>query len=54
MNSDLCTPETYRPMNDPNYMDECKLFRAKSKSFGGDGRGPGTIRLTKSRSRLVL
>lgn len=53
-NSDMCSPNAYRPMNDPEYMDECKQFRAKSKSWGGDARGPGTVRMTKSRSRLVL
>ncbi|KAL7051627.1 hypothetical protein ACKWTF_004538 [Chironomus riparius] len=51
-NSDLCDPESYRPMLDNNYSNEYKHFRAKSKSWTGDGRSSN--RLSKSRSRLVL
>jgi M-phase inducer phosphatase len=53
-NSDLCEPHAYRQMLDSNFSNEYKHFRAKSKSWGGDARAPGTVRLTKSRSRLVL
>jgi M-phase inducer phosphatase len=51
-NSDLCDPQSYRPMLDTNYSNEYKHFRAKSKSWTGDGRSSN--RLSKSRSRLVL
>lgn len=54
-NSDMCVPNAYRQMLDSNFSNEYKLFRAKSKSWaGGDSRAPGTNRLVKSRSRLVL
>ncbi|XP_070499387.1 M-phase inducer phosphatase-like [Chironomus tepperi] len=51
-NSDLCEPHLYRPMLDTSYSNEYKHFRAKSKSWTGDGRSSN--RLSKSRSRLVL
>lgn len=51
-NSDLCEPQSYRPMLDTSYSNEYKHFRAKSKSWTGDGRSSN--RLSKSRSRLVL
>lgn len=52
-NSSLCQPELYRPMLEPQYNEEYKVFRAKSKSWTGDVRASAS-RLTKSRSRLVL
>lgn len=51
-NSDLCEPHSYRTMLDGNYSNEYKHFRAKSKSWTGDGRS--SSRLSKSRSRLLL
>lgn len=51
-NSDLCEPHSYRTMLDGNYSNEYKHFRAKSKSWTGDGRSSN--RLSKTRSRLVL
>ncbi|CAO1424658.1 unnamed protein product [Diamesa hyperborea] len=53
-NSTLCQPELYRPMLEPQYNEEYKVFRAKSKSWTGDVRASASNRLTKSRSRLVL
>uniref|UniRef100_A0A182VQL5 protein-tyrosine-phosphatase n=1 Tax=Anopheles minimus TaxID=112268 RepID=A0A182VQL5_9DIPT len=64
--ADLCDPIAYRPMLDPEYGDAYRHFRAKSRSWNGDGTGTvkasatagplagGPNRLTKSRSRLVL
>jgi len=51
-NSDLCDPHSYRPMLDTSFSNEYKHFRAKSKSWTGDGRS--STRLSKSRSRLIL
>uniref|UniRef100_A0A182NL68 protein-tyrosine-phosphatase n=1 Tax=Anopheles dirus TaxID=7168 RepID=A0A182NL68_9DIPT len=68
--AELCDPIAYRPMLDPDYGDAYRHFRAKSRSWNGDGTGTvkasdkstggslpgggGPSRLTKSRSRLVL
>uniref|UniRef100_A0A182J052 protein-tyrosine-phosphatase n=1 Tax=Anopheles atroparvus TaxID=41427 RepID=A0A182J052_ANOAO len=65
--ADLCDPIAYRPMLDPEYGDAYRHFRAKSRSWNGDGTGtvkasaaaPSSSfttgnRLTKSRSRLML
>lgn len=49
-----CTPHAYRPMLEPSYNEEYRHFRAKSKSWNGDGLGGVTQRLKKSRSRLVV
>lgn len=49
-----CTPHAYRPMLEPSYNEEYRHFRAKSKSWNGDGLGGATQRLKKSRSRLML
>ncbi|XP_017144087.1 M-phase inducer phosphatase [Drosophila miranda] len=49
-----CEPHTYRPMLDPAYNEAYRHFRAKSKSWNGDGLGGATGRLKKSRSRLML
>lgn len=51
-NSELCEPREYRPMVDPQYSDDYKHFRAKTKTWNGDVRS--TAKLTKSRSRLML
>uniref|UniRef100_A0A1B0CRA2 protein-tyrosine-phosphatase n=1 Tax=Lutzomyia longipalpis TaxID=7200 RepID=A0A1B0CRA2_LUTLO len=51
---DLCEPRSYRQMLDPGYCEEYKNFRAKSKSWTGDGKVTSTNRLMKSRSRLML
>uniref|UniRef100_A0A182Q7L1 protein-tyrosine-phosphatase n=1 Tax=Anopheles farauti TaxID=69004 RepID=A0A182Q7L1_9DIPT len=67
--AELCDPIAYRPMLDPDFGDAYRHFRAKSRSWNGDGTGTvkasdksgggplpggGPSRLTKSRSRLVL
>ncbi|XP_053668805.1 uncharacterized protein LOC128719207 [Anopheles marshallii] len=64
--ADLCDPIAYRPMLDPEFGEAYRHFRAKSRSWNGDGTGTvkasatagplagGPNRLTKSRSRLVL
>ncbi|XP_013097480.2 M-phase inducer phosphatase isoform X2 [Stomoxys calcitrans] len=52
---DLCEPHAYRPMLEPSFNEEYRHFRAKSKSWNGDGLGGGTTqRMKKSRSRLML
>ncbi|XP_073818621.1 string isoform X2 [Musca autumnalis] len=50
---ELCEPHAYRPMLEPAYNEEYRIFRAKSKSWNGD-LGAGTTRMKKSRSRLML
>uniref|UniRef100_A0A182PIY7 protein-tyrosine-phosphatase n=1 Tax=Anopheles epiroticus TaxID=199890 RepID=A0A182PIY7_9DIPT len=64
--AELCDPIAYRPMLDPEYGEAYRHFRAKSRSWNGDGTGTikatvtsstlagGPSRLTKSRSRLML
>ncbi|KFB42097.1 AGAP003301-PA-like protein [Anopheles sinensis] len=65
--ADLCDPIAYRPMLDPQFGNEYRQFRAKSRSWNGDGTGTvkasavpsssslaGGSKLTKSRSRLML
>ncbi|XP_053669654.1 uncharacterized protein LOC128720031 [Anopheles nili] len=64
--AELCDPIAYRPMLDPEFGDAYRHFRAKSRSWNGDGTGTikaaatsgslngGPSRLTKSRSRLML
>uniref|UniRef100_A0A182SJF7 protein-tyrosine-phosphatase n=1 Tax=Anopheles maculatus TaxID=74869 RepID=A0A182SJF7_9DIPT len=65
--AELCDPIAYRPMLDPEFGDAYRHFRAKSRSWNGDGTGTikasatttgslagGQGRLTKSRSRLML
>ncbi|XP_050071857.1 uncharacterized protein LOC126559727 [Anopheles maculipalpis] len=65
--AELCDPVAYRPMLDPEFGDAYRHFRAKSRSWNGDGTGTikasnttagpitsGQGRLTKSRSRLML
>ncbi|XP_030371520.1 M-phase inducer phosphatase [Scaptodrosophila lebanonensis] len=52
--ADLCQPHSYRPMLEPAYTEDYRHFRAKSKSWNGDGLGGATGRLKKSRSRLML
>ncbi|KAH8267834.1 hypothetical protein KR026_008478 [Drosophila bipectinata] len=49
-----CEPHAYRTMLDPAYNEAYRHFRAKSKSWNGDGLGGATGRLKKSRSRLML
>ena len=49
-----CTPHAYRPMLEPTYNEEYRHFRAKTKSWNGDGLGGATQRVKKSRSRLML
>ncbi|XP_065354210.1 M-phase inducer phosphatase isoform X2 [Calliphora vicina] len=49
-----CTPNAYRPMLEPSYNEEYRHFRAKSKSWNGDGLGGATQRIKKSRSRLMV
>ncbi|KAM7362114.1 string isoform 1-T2 [Cochliomyia hominivorax] len=49
-----CTPHSYRPMLEPSYNEEYRHFRAKSKSWNGDGLGGATQRIKKSRSRLMV
>ncbi|XP_064550252.1 M-phase inducer phosphatase [Drosophila montana] len=52
---ELCQPNAYRPMLEPAYNEAYRHFRAKSKSWNGDGcGGAGTGRIKKSRSRLML
>ncbi|XP_055716107.1 M-phase inducer phosphatase-like isoform X2 [Phlebotomus papatasi] len=51
---DLCDPKSYRQMLDPGFCEEYKHFRAKSKSWTGDGKVTNTNRLMKSKSRLML
>uniref|UniRef100_A0A182JXC2 protein-tyrosine-phosphatase n=1 Tax=Anopheles christyi TaxID=43041 RepID=A0A182JXC2_9DIPT len=64
----LCDPIAYRPMLDPDFGEAYRHFRAKSRSWNGDGTATvkastattssslagGPSRLTKSRSRLML
>lgn len=52
--ADLCDPIAYRPMLEPSFSEAYRHFRAKSKSWNGDGLGGATSRLKKSRSRLML
>ncbi|EDW81420.1 uncharacterized protein Dwil_GK11032 [Drosophila willistoni] len=53
--SEMCEPQTYRPMLEPAYNEAYRHFRAKSKSWNGEGGlGGATGRLKKSRSRLML
>ncbi|EDW16219.1 M-phase inducer phosphatase [Drosophila mojavensis] len=54
--SELCQPSAYRPMLEPAYNEAYRHFRAKSKSWNGDGGagGAATGRFKKSRSRLML
>ncbi|XP_049534708.1 M-phase inducer phosphatase-like [Anopheles darlingi] len=49
----LCDPIAYRPMLDPEFGDAYRHFRAKSRSWSGDG-STCTVKATKTRSRLVL
>ncbi|XP_050084969.1 M-phase inducer phosphatase [Anopheles aquasalis] len=49
----LCDPIAYRPMLDPEFGDAYRHFRAKSRSWNGDG-STCTVKPTKTRSRLVL
>lgn len=53
---DLCDPIAYRPMLEPTFNDEYKHFRAKTRSWSGDGVKGTAVKgtLAKSRSRLVL
>ncbi|XP_058057531.1 M-phase inducer phosphatase-like [Anopheles bellator] len=50
--SSLCDPIAYRPMLDPDFGDAYRHFRAKSRSWNGDGAT--TVKATKTRSRLML
>ncbi|XP_052866735.1 M-phase inducer phosphatase-like [Anopheles cruzii] len=50
--SSLCDPIAYRPMLDPDFGDAYRHFRAKSRSWNGDGTT--TVKATKTRSRLML
>ncbi|KAF5277946.1 hypothetical protein FQA39_LY18424 [Lamprigera yunnana] len=34
--SELCVPDSYLPMLDPNYSNDLKHFRAKSRTWNGD------------------
>ncbi|XP_017845313.1 M-phase inducer phosphatase [Drosophila busckii] len=52
--SEMCQPNAYRPMLEPAYNEAYRHFRAKSKSWNGDGQGTATGRFKKSRSRLML
>ena len=52
--AELCDPIAYRPMLEPSFNEAYRHFRAKSKSWNGDGLGGATSRLKKSRSRLML
>lgn len=52
--SEMCQPNAYRPMLEPAYNEAYRHFRAKSKSWNGDGLGGTTGRFKKSRSRLML
>ncbi|XP_034487680.1 M-phase inducer phosphatase isoform X2 [Drosophila innubila] len=52
--SEMCLPSAYRPMLEPAYNEAYRHFRAKSKSWNGDGLGGTTGRFKKSRSRLML
>ncbi|KAH8310851.1 hypothetical protein KR044_003227 [Drosophila immigrans] len=54
--AEMCQPNAYRPMLEPAYNEAYRHFRAKSKSWSGDGAGGGatTGRFKKSRSRLML
>ncbi|XP_035795449.1 M-phase inducer phosphatase 2-like isoform X2 [Anopheles albimanus] len=49
----LCDPIAYRPMLDPEFGEAYRHFRAKSRSWNGDG-STCTVKATKTRSRLVL
>ncbi|XP_063704392.1 M-phase inducer phosphatase-like isoform X2 [Culicoides brevitarsis] len=53
---ELCDPIAYRPMLEPEFTDEYKHFRAKTRSWSGDGVTKTAVKgtLAKSRSRLVL
>uniref|UniRef100_A0A336M1V0 protein-tyrosine-phosphatase n=1 Tax=Culicoides sonorensis TaxID=179676 RepID=A0A336M1V0_CULSO len=53
---ELCDPISYRPMLEPSFTDEYKHFRAKTRSWSGDGIKGTTVKgtLAKSRSRLIL
>ncbi|XP_059621277.1 M-phase inducer phosphatase [Phlebotomus argentipes] len=51
---DLCEPQTYRQMLDPGFSEEYKHFRAKTKSWTGEGKATASNRVMKSRSRLML
>lgn len=52
----LCTPNSYRQMLDPMYIEEYKHFRAKTRSWNsGDPKSTASKgSLVRSRSRLVL
>lgn len=52
--SEMCQPNAYRPMLEPAFNEAYRHFRAKSKSWNGDGLGGTTGRFKKSRSRLML
>lgn len=53
--SEMCQPNAYRPMLEPAFNEAYRHFRAKSKSWNGDGLGGTTTgRFKKSRSRLML
>ncbi|KAH8404682.1 hypothetical protein KR215_006716 [Drosophila sulfurigaster] len=52
--AEMCQPNAYRPMLEPAYNEAYRHFRAKSKSWNGDGGGATTGRFKKSRSRLML
>ncbi|KAL7729374.1 hypothetical protein ACLKA6_008940 [Drosophila palustris] len=52
--AEMCLPSAYRPMLEPAYNEAYRHFRAKSKSWNGDGLGGTTGRFKKSRSRLML
>nr|CAD7424818.1 unnamed protein product [Timema monikensis] len=48
----LCEPSSYRPMLDPDHETDLRHFRAKSKSWSGDGRSRMAMR--NSLKRLGL
>lgn len=52
---ELCDPENYLPMLDPNHGDDLRLFRSKSKTFNCEAKCASSVmRLQKSKSRLNL
>lgn len=54
---EFCDPINYRQMSDPKYSEAYRHFRAKSKSWNGDGKSLArstSNRLIKTKSRNLI
>lgn len=54
---ELCDPISYRQMLDPSYNEDYRHFRAKSRSWNGQGNGIARTtsnRLVKTKSRNLI